>query len=66
VIWLDESGFAVDSPRTHGYSEKGSGCYAQKDWHAKGRLNVIGAIIGFTFLTVCIFEGNINSDVFYT
>jgi len=36
-----------------------------KDWHARGRINAIGAIIGFSFLTVCLFEANINSDVFY-
>jgi len=64
VIYLDESGFAVDSPRTHGYSAKGGRCYAQKDWHAKGRINAIGAIVGFVFLTVCLFDCNIDSDVF--
>jgi len=52
-------------PRTHGYSPKGDRCYAPKDWHARGRLNAIGAIINFMLLTVCLFEGNINSDVFY-
>lgn len=65
ILYLDESGFAVDSPRTHGYSEKGKRCYATKDWHARGRINAIGAIIGFTFLTVSLFDCNINSDVFY-
>jgi len=62
---VDESGFALDSPRTHGYTEKGERCYGQKDWHAKGRQNAIGAIIGFTFLSICLFDCNINSDVFY-
>lgn len=65
IVYLDESGFAVDSPRTHGYSEKGERCYGEKDWHAKGRVNAIGAIVGFTFLSVCLFDCNINSDVFY-
>ena len=65
VIYLDESGFAVDSPRTHGYSERGERSYAEKDWHARGRLNAIGAILGFVFLTVCLFDCNINSDVFH-
>ena len=44
IIYLDESGFAVDSPRTHGYSKKGQRCYGTQDWHAKGRTNAIGAI----------------------
>jgi transposase len=65
IIYLDESGFAVDMPRTHGYSQKGVRCYGKRDWHSRGRLNVVGAIIGFIFLTVCIFDSNINSDVFY-
>lgn len=64
IVYLDESGFAVDSPRTHGYTKIGNRCYAKKDWHARGRINAIGAIIGFTLLTVCLFSDNINSDVF--
>jgi transposase len=64
-VYLDESGFAHDMPRTHGYSLKGKRCYGEKDWHARGRVNVIGAIVGFVFLTVCLFDSNINSDVFY-
>jgi transposase len=52
-------------PRTHGYALKGKRCYGKKDWHARGRVNVIGAIVGFVFLTVCLFDSNINSDVFY-
>jgi transposase len=65
IVYLDESGFTVDSPRTHGYAEKGQRCYAEKDWHARGRLNAIGAIVGFVLLTVCLFDCNIDSDVFY-
>ena len=65
IIYLDESGFAHDMPRIRGYSERGQRCYGTHDWHAKGRTNAIGAIIGFTLLVVGLFEGNINSDVFY-
>lgn len=52
-------------PRTHGYSLKGARCYGCHDWHAKGRINVIGAIIGMSFLTLSLFNGHINSDVFH-
>lgn len=65
IVYLDESGFAVDMPRTHGYSWKGSRCYGEQDWHAKGRINAIGAIIGLELLTVCLFNANINSDIFF-
>ena len=52
-------------PRTHGYSVKGERCYGIHNWNAKGRTNVIGAIINFAFLTLGMFESTINSDVFY-
>ncbi len=62
---MDESGFEQSMPRTHGYSLVGERCHDTHDWHAKGRINAIGAIIGFTLVTVSLFEGNINADTFY-
>ncbi|MDE1466019.1 transposase [Spartinivicinus poritis] len=35
------------------------------NWQAKGRVNAIGALVGFLFLTVALFDTNINSDIFY-
>ena len=64
-MYLDESGFARDGPRTHGYAYRGKRCYGVHDWHAKGRINVIGAMVGFGLVSVGLFEGSINSDVFY-
>ncbi|HGJ5882840.1 transposase [Arsenophonus sp.] len=63
---MDESGFPYDLPRNHGYSPKGQLCYGCKDWLAKGRTNAIGALLGTTLLTVTLFDGNINSHVFYS
>ena len=34
------------------------------DWHAKGRTNVIGALLGASLLTACLFSGSVNADVF--
>lgn len=65
IVYIDESGFAVDAPREKGYSLKGEKCYARKDWHARGRVNAIGAIIDFKLFNLCLFNSNINSDVFY-
>ena len=64
IVYLDESGFAQDRPRTHGYSTQGKRCYGIHGWNAKGRINAIGAIIGFAFVSVSLFDMNINSDVF--
>ena len=51
-------------PRTHGYSPIGKRCYGIKDWHSRGRVNVIGALLGATLLTVSLFSNNVNSTVF--
>ena len=64
IVFIDESGFAHDIPRTHGYALKGKRCYGIHDWGAKGRTNVIGALIGRTLLTVALFNANINTDIF--
>ena len=40
-------------------------CYAKKDWHARGRINAIGAIVDFKLINVCLFDTYVNSDVFY-
>ena len=45
--------------------KKGARCYGTQDCHAGGRVNVIGALMGMTFLTVALFDGRVNSDVFY-
>ncbi len=64
IVYIDESGFAHDMPRTHGYALRGNRCYGKHDWGAKGRTNVIGALLGGALLTVSMFESTINTDVY--
>lgn len=64
IVYIDASGFAHDMPRTHGYSTKGKRCYGSHDWGAKGRTNAIGALIGKMLITVALFSGSINTEVF--
>jgi transposase len=64
LVFLDESGFAHDMPRTHGYSLKGQRCFGTHDWGAKGRTNVIGALLGGILLTVSLFQTTINTGIF--
>ena len=66
VCYIDESGHAVDSPRTHGYAPKGERCYGTQDWGANGRINVIGAIINNALFAVGLFYCSVNSIVFGT
>lgn len=51
-------------PRTHGYALRGQRCYGKHDWGARGRTNAIGALLGKELLTICLFEQNINTNIF--
>jgi transposase len=64
IAYIDESGFAHDMPRTHGYAGKGKRCYGLHYGGAKGRTNVIGAMIGQALLTVMLLSGTVNTKVF--
>jgi len=61
---LDESGFSHDMPRTHGYAPKGQRCYGKHDWGAKGRTNIIGALLAGVLLTISLFQTTINTEIF--
>lgn len=51
-------------PRTRGYALKGQRCFGSHDWGAKGRTNVIGALLGGALLTVSLFQTTVNTAVF--
>ena len=51
-------------PRTHGYAPRGARCFGTHDWGAKGRTNVIGALLAGTLLTVALFNCTINREIF--
>ena len=50
--------------RTHGYATKGQLCYGLQDWNAKGRINVIGALLVSALLTVGLTDSNVDADIF--
>lgn len=64
-MYVDESGFAHDMPRTHGYALRGQRCYGTKDWNAKGRTNAIGGLLGGALISIWLCNCNIDSDVFH-
>ena len=66
MIYVDESGFEDDMPRTHGCALKGKRCFGKSDWNAQKRTNVIGALLGKVLLTVSLFFATVNTDVFLT
>jgi transposase len=65
VVFIDESGFSHDMPRLYAYAASGQRTYGTHNWQARGRTNVIGALIGRALLTVSLFNTNVNADVFY-
>jgi len=64
IVYIDESGFAHDMRRTHGYSDQGKRCYGTHDWGAKGRTNAIGALLGSDLIAIGLFTGSVNTEVF--
>ncbi len=64
IVYIDESGFAHDMPRTHGYSIKGRRCYGKHDWGAKDRTNAIGALMGSTLVAIGLLTGSVDTSVF--
>jgi transposase len=64
IAYVDESGFAHDMPRLHGYSIKGKRCYGKYNWGAKGRTNAIGALIEGVLIAVGLISGTVNANVF--
>jgi transposase len=61
---VDESGFACDMPRLHGYSLRGQRCFGTKDWRAGGRINVLGALFAGVLLTTSLTSENVDSGLF--
>ena len=51
-------------PRIHGYAPVGERCGGLQDWRAGGRTNAVGALYGTGLLTLSLFDGNIDADVF--
>ncbi len=64
MVSIDESGFAHDMPRTHGYAPVGERGHGTQDRHARGRTNAIGALIGKALFTVGLFNTNVKGDIF--
>ena len=64
IVHIDESGFATDMPRPHGYAPRGARCPGTRDWHAKGRVNAIGALLAGALISVGLTTANVDADLF--
>ena len=43
----------------------GERCHARRDWQAKSRTNVIGALYASTLISVGLFQGSLNAAAFH-
>ena len=66
LSYIDKSGFAVDIPRTHGYAKVGNRCYGTHNWNARGKENMIGALVNNSLTACGIVNGNVDYDTFNT
>ena len=68
MVFIEESGFAHDMPRTHGYAPRyaprGKRCFGRRDWNAKGRINVIGALMAGALISAGLTTKNVDGDIF--
>ena len=64
MVYIDESGLDHDMPRSHGYAPRGQRCIGSRDWHAKGRANVIAGLLAGAMLSVGLSKANVDADIF--
>jgi transposase len=65
-VYLDETGFEPDAPRTHGWSRKGQRVYGTKSGNRRPRQSLLLAQCGPALLAPFLFAGTCDSGLFNT
>lgn len=60
MVFIDESGFIYDMPRTNGYYEITICCYGSNDYNPKERKNVIAAFYELLIINCSIVKDNVR------
>ena len=63
-MYLDETGFEKDAPRTHGWSRKGTRTYGKISGNRRPRTSLIAAQLGKNLLAPLLLSGTVNTVVF--
>jgi putative transposase len=63
-VYVDESGFAPTTERTHGYAPRGEKVYGLRSGHRRPRTSLIAARIGKALAAPMLFEGTCNTVIF--
>jgi transposase len=64
LVYLDETGFEKDAPRTYGWSQKGRRVYGSLSSNRRPRTSLIAATLGKVLLAPCLITGMVNAAVF--
>jgi transposase len=64
LIYLDETAFAPDAPRTHAWSLKGARAYGRISGNRRPRISLIAAQCGKALLAPMLLMGTVNTAVF--
>jgi transposase len=64
LVYLDETAFAPDAPRTHGWSLKGQRTYGKISGNRRPRTSLIAAQLGKALLAPMLLAGTVNTAVF--
>lgn len=64
LVYLDESGFAASSHRTHGWGKIGTKVYGERSGNARPRTSLIAAKHGAKLLAPVLFNGATNAKWF--
>ena len=63
IVYMDETGFAPGTNRSHGYSQKGLRIYGEIDSNKRPRTSLIGGYRNSKLIAPVLFNGNCNTEV---
>ena len=66
IVYIDETGFAPGTNRTHAYSRKGHRIYGDVESAKRPRTSLIGGYRNRKLIAPVLFDGTCNTDVFNT
>lgn len=62
IVYMDETGFAPGTNRSHAYSPKGSRIYGDVDSQSRPRTSLIGGYLKGKLIAPVLFKGNCNTQ----
>lgn len=63
IVYMDETGFAPGTSRSHGYSVKGQRIYGDIDSNRRPRTSLIGGYRNGKLIAPVLFDGNCNTGI---